>query len=500
MFVVESQKNVEVIDSVDVLVAGGGIAGCTAAIAAADAGANVLLIERNGCMGGILTSNIIPNFVNSQMRGDAEQLLSGVPRRIIERLVAVDGCTKDWEQPQAKLIFDEQKLKIVLIEMLQEAHVKVYTHVLAASPILEGNTVVGAFIETKIGRKAIRSKVLVDCTGEADLLYQTGCPMRITSGTATVAFKMSGFDGEQFYQYFKEHPDEFPKNHDGIRSFKDFETNWVNYGGFYFPHRGGRELPVIQEAIIRGEYSKTNGKLFGLDMMCLIGRKSLGDLSVNTMLWRLPTLSPEDYAEAEMESQKACYGIADFLIKHVPGFEHAHISQISQDMGVRVSRAIDGEKTMSIQDVTSETPVFYDDVIGVRCTNPWQDDGAKDHPFDEDDKGKVQAVSIQGETTKDGQKFLYEETVDIAYGILLPRGVENILAGSGKTVSCQPQTTLRCGTNSMKPAQGAGVAAAIAALTDTTTHTVSIQKVQKELLKQNVFLGNESRLHQLGIA
>lgn len=499
MNVIESSRAIEVLDSVDVLVAGGGMAGCTAAISAAEAGAKVLLIERNGCLGGVLTSNIIPNLLNNQVSENFEHLLNGVPRRIIDRLAAIDGCIKDWDKPQAKLVVDEQKLKVVLIEMLQEAGVQVYTHVLAASPIMEDNTVKGLFIETKIGRRAVLAKVVVDCTGEADIVSQTGCPLRVTSGTASLAFKMSGFDGEAFYQYFKEHPDEFPKNHDGIRGFEDFETNWKEYGDFYFPHRGGRKFPLIQEAIIRGEYSKTKGKLFGLDMMCLIGLKSLSDLSVNTMLWRLPTLAPVDYSEAELESQKACYYIADFLIKTVPGFQNAHISQISQDMGVRVSRAIEGEKTMWIEDVTSTVPVLNDDVIGVRCAKPWSDDGAKDHPFDEDDKGAVQEVSVNGETTADGARFLYVHTVDIAYGIVLPKNVENILVGSGKTASCQPQTTMRCGTNSMKPAQGAGVAAAIAALTGATTHTVDIRLVQKELLRQGVYLGDEARLKELGL-
>lgn len=499
MNVIELERSVEVLQDVDVLVAGGGIAGCTAALSAAYAGARVLLIERNGCLGGVITSNIIPNLLNNLISGDFEQLLDGAPRRIVERLVAMDGCVKDWNKPQAKLVIDEQKLKIVLIEMLEQAGVKVYTHVLAASPIMEGITVKGVFVETKVGRRAVLARVVVDCTGEGDLVSQTGCPMRTTSGTASLAFKMSGFDGEAFYKYFKAHPDEFPKNHDGIRGFEDFETNWKEYGDFYFPHRGGRKFPLVQEAILRGEYCKTRGKLFGLDMMCLIGLRSLGDLSVNTMLWRLPTLHPHDYSEAELESQKACYYIADFLIKSIPGFQHAHISQISQDMGVRVSRAIDGEKTMWIEDVTSRVPVYADDVIGVRCAKPWSDDGLKDHPFDNDADGAVGDVSVNGETTPGGERFLYEHTVDIPYGIVLPKKVENILVGSGKTASCQPQTTLRCGTNSMKPAQGAGVAAAVAAQTGATTHSVDIRAVQQELVRQGVFLGTDKRLEQMGL-
>ena len=199
-----------------------------------------------------------------------------------------------------------------------------------------------------------------------------------------------------------------------------------------------------------------------------------------------------------MESQKTVYYVADYMNSRMPGFDKAHVSQISQDIGIRVSRGIEGENTMRIEDVTSRTPVYFDDVIGVRSAKPWSDDGMKDHPFDDDINGNVAARSTGGETSESGV-FLYTNTVDISYGILLPKGIENILAGSGKIVSSMPQTTMRCGTNSMRPAQGAGVAAAITALTGATTHTVDIRKVQKELLRQGVYLGENDRLKTLGL-
>lgn len=498
-YIREASRENPVYRSVDVLVVGGGVAGCTAAIAASKAGASTLLVERNGCLGGVLTSNIIPNLLNNHMDDEYHQLLCGVPKEIIERLVNIGGCISDWDKPLAKLVVDEQKLKIVLIDLLQEAGVEVFTHVTIASPIIEDNVVKGVFAETKIGRVALLAKVVIDCTGEADVISQTGCPLRITQGTSSLAFKMSNFDGNEFCEYFRTHQDEFPKNHDGIRDFEDFRLNWEDYGDFYFPHRGGRDLPFVQDDIKKGVYSKTKGKAFGLDMMCLIGMKSLGDVSVNSMLWRLEDLSPKNLSEAELGSQQTVYYIADYLNKRMPGFKNAHVSQISQDLGIRVSRAIEGEETLEIEDVTSLHPVYFDNVVAVRSAKPWADDLVKDHPFDNDDKGDVSAQSVNGETTADGGKFLYSHTVDIPYGVLLPKDVENILAGSGKTISSRPQTTMRCGTNSMRPAQAAGVAAAVVARSGCTTHTVNIREVQKELLKQGVFLGDNSRLEELGL-
>ena len=499
-FVTEPAKQVRVYADTDVLVVGGGIAGCTAAIAAANAGAKVILLERNGCLGGVLVSNIIPNLLNNHFDREGRMQLCGVPETIMRRLYEAGGCSKDYDKPMAKLVFDEQKLKIVLIDLLEEAGVEVLTHVYAAAPIMEDNVVKGAFFETKVGRMAVFAKVVVDCSGEADMLAQTGCPMRTTEGTSTLAFKMSGVDGNRFNEYFKAHPEEFPKNHDGIRDYEDFRLNWEEYGMFYFPHRGGRELPFVQKDISSGRFSKARGNVFGLDMMCLIGLKETGDISVNSMLFRLRSLGPKQVSEAETEMQKTVYYIADYLKEALPGFENAHVSQISQDLGIRVSRAIEGENTLLIEQVTSEEDVHFNDVIGVRSGKPWADDLVRDHPFDHDNEGQVDEQSVKGETAGNGTHFFLNSEIDISYGILLPKNVENILAGSGKIVSSIPQTTMRCGTNSMRPAQGAGAAAAVAALTGKTTHTVDIKEVQRELLKQGVYLGRKERLAELGLA
>ena len=312
-YVNEPAKEIRVFDEVDVLVVGGGMAGCTAAVAAADAGAKTLLLERNGCMGGVLVSNIIPNLLNNHFDAEGRMQLCGVPKKIMERLAACGGCSENYKEPMAKLVFDEQKMKVVLIGLLREAGVSVLTHVYAAAPIMEGNTVRGVFFETKAGRMAVLSKVVVDCSGEADILYQTGCPMRITQGTSTLAFKMSNVDGDAFNAYFKAHPGDFPKNHDGIRDYEDFRKNWEEYDMFYFPHRGGREVPFIQKDIAEGRYAKARGDVFGLDMMCLIGLKKTKDISVNTMLYRLPDLSPESISKAEFDTQETVYYIADYM-------------------------------------------------------------------------------------------------------------------------------------------------------------------------------------------
>ncbi len=498
MSIKELSRDIPVYDSVDVLVAGGGIAGCTAALAAARAGAKTMLIERNGCLGGVLVSNIIPNFVNSRFDVEGRHLVDGIPREIMDTLVAYDGAEANWNEPYSKMVFDEQKLKVVLIDLLQQAGVTILTHVLATRPVMDGNLVEGVYIETKTGRKIIKARVTVDCTGEADLAYQTGCPMRETQGTCTLAFKMSNVNFDETLAYFQEKPEAFPIGHDGIRGLGDFAAN-IEYGKMYFPHRGGRKWDLVQEGIARGEYSKKMGKAFGLDMTCLIGLKKLGDVSINSMLWRLESLDPKATSEAELEMTRLVYYVADFYKKTLPGFKNAHVSQISQDLGIRVSRALDGVSTLTSELVNSLDDVHFDDVVAVRSGCPWGGDGYLDHPFDQDDKGKVRAESVGGELTTDGCSIFNPSLIDISYGIILPQGVENLLVGSGKSVSCIPQPILRCGTNSMKPGQAAGAAAAVAALSGTTPRDINIRELQRTLVSQGVFLGRAERLAELGL-
>ncbi len=493
-YIRECERDIEIMRDTDVVVAGGGIAGCVAALAAVRAGANVVLVERNGCLGGVLTSNIIPNICNAWLDSESRHQAHGIPREIIHRLVDRDGCVRRWEEPHAKIVIDEQKLKILLIDMLDEEGVTTWVRTLASRPIMEDGRVKGLFVETKVGRKALLGQIVVDCTGEADIASQTGCPMRHTKGTATLAFKMANVDMAAFVRSLAENPDEFPGGTDGIHGFWDFELNFAEYGAFYFPHRSGRRWRLVQDAIARGDYSKRLGNVFGLDATCLIGLRALGDVSVNSMFWRLESLEPDEVSRAELECQRACYYVASFFQEHVPGFQRAHVVQISQDLGIRVSRGLEGVDTLTSEELATPEPVHYDTVIGCRSAMARKME-IVDHPFDRDETGPDLPPERNSQ-----RRFLGQHTVDIPFGILLPQEVTGLLVGSGKTVSCVPQTLLRTGINSMIPGQAAGVAAALSARQKISPHSLDVRDVQRALLDQDAFLGNAERLRDLGLA
>jgi len=255
---------------------------------------------------------------------------------------------------------------------------------------------------------------------------------------------------------------------------------------------------IFVDAIAKGEYAKRRGKIFGLDMICLEGLRALGDVSVNTMLWQLNSLNAPEVSEAELESQKICYYVADFLRTHVPGFENAHVVQISQDLAIRISRGIEGEATLTQRDLTSSEPMYFYDVIGVRSPTCPEVDSALNHPFESDVGDKALKQSFE-DTTESGKIYYYPHTIDIPYRIMLPKKINNLLVGSGKTVSCVPQNLIRAGADSMRLGQAAGVAAALSAKQGNTPHTLDIRTLQRTLLDQGVYLGSEDRLRELGL-
>ena len=96
-------------------------------------------------------------------------------------------------------------------------------------------------------------------------------------------------------------------------------------------------------------------------------------------------------------------------------------------------------------------------------------------------------------------EFVSNATVDIPFGVMVPEKIENLLVASGKSVSAVPQTMLRYQSAGMSLGQAAGAAAALAAKEGCKVRKIDRKKLQKELLKQNVYLGSEKRLQELGL-
>ena len=169
MDVQDPSRRVTVVKEVDVVVAGGGLAGVCAAAAAARAGARTLLVERNVFAGGNATAGLERSVCNYFHDTKHELVVGGCPLEFIERLVALGAASKNWSGNRGHIVFDVELGKLALDQMLEDAEVDVLYDTLAADAIVEGDRLRGIIVQNRSGRQAILAGCVVDATGDADV-------------------------------------------------------------------------------------------------------------------------------------------------------------------------------------------------------------------------------------------------------------------------------------------------------------------------------------------
>ncbi|WP_320968318.1 FAD-dependent oxidoreductase [Hungatella hathewayi] len=501
-------KKSKEIAAVDVLVCGGGCAGCAVAIGAAKTGASVILLERNSFLGGIASTSMISNVYNHYVTRDGRLVMRGIGLEWMERMIKKNAATPNWKYPDGRLVHDPEQMKVTFDEMMSDYGVKVLFHTMALYPYKRDNRVTGVYINTPEGPALIRARQVVDTTGECDIAWRAGAPTRYACGMATLTFKFANVNLEDLYLHFKKHPETFPVGIDAMKNFNEFEEVWLNRNVLYFPHSGGEEWDLFQNAIKEGRFSKEMEDIFSMDSCCIIGRKGTNTAVINSQMWRIYSLDPFVLSDAEAKAHKAAAYVADFMVHCIPGFEHAYIAQISDELALRVSRGIEGietfdkdertimEKIESDDPTANGTDVEYNILRSLTIDPKYAKSTMEEENIYSPDviacRPKQMNFKLTGE-------FVSKSTVDIPFGVMLPQNIDNVLVASGKSVSAVPQTMLRYQSAGMALGQAAGTAAGLAAKSGIIVRDLNIQALQKELLRQDVYLGDEHRLKELGL-
>nr|WP_144922075.1 FAD-dependent oxidoreductase [Paenibacillus bovis] len=458
-YIVEPEKQVEVIAKPDVLVVGGGPAGIGAAIAAARNGAKVMLIERYGFVGGNLTIAMVnPMFTFHDVKG--QQVIRGIAGELVERLIQKTsslGHVSDMTFDNASMTpFDPEGMKLVLFEMLQEAGVELLLHSVVTNAIRENNEVKAVIIENKSGRQAICPKMVIDCSADADIVARIGAPFikgREEDGMmqpVTLFYRIGNVNTANLKAWMKENRD----------LLKDSPTDEEIDSNQALAFLGLKDL--VKKAIDAGEISPDAAPRI---LMYQLPKE--GQFAVNcTRLQGIDGTNVYDLTRAEMETRKQAWQIHQFLQKHVGGFEDSYILDSGVQVGVRETRHIIGDYTMYEEDVLSSRS-FHD---GIACGTFAIDI----HP----PEGEQQVFTGSG-------KAVYE----IPYRSLLPQGVDNLLV-AGRSISATHAAfgSARVMATSMGIGQGAGTAAALAVRNGLTTREVDIDEVRGLLLNQGQYL------------
>jgi hypothetical protein len=194
----EPARDLPVIHEADVCVLGGSCTGLFAAIRAARLGARVVIVEKDNCFGGVATTAMVNVWHSLHDTEGKKQIIAGLTEETMNRLDR-RGAVKRHEltNPSRGFTFNSEELKIELDELAREAGIKIYLHTqfAAPAPIIEDNRLAAVFVENKSGRGAIRARMFIDATGDADLAARLGCETYFANHLqpATACARFSGW-------------------------------------------------------------------------------------------------------------------------------------------------------------------------------------------------------------------------------------------------------------------------------------------------------------------
>ncbi|GHU73219.1 invasion protein [Clostridia bacterium] len=186
---IQDTETVRVLDRFDIIVAGGGVAGCAAALAARRHGKRVLLLEKSLTLGGLATLGLI-NYFEPLCNGRGRQIMKGMPEEFLRIAVryGYDTIPDVWKQGEpcsrgestdVRYIshYSPQLFALALMEQMTREGVTIQLDCLAVKPVMNGAVVKGIIVETKSGRGYYETRMVIDVTGDADLLKRAGVPV-----------------------------------------------------------------------------------------------------------------------------------------------------------------------------------------------------------------------------------------------------------------------------------------------------------------------------------
>ena len=309
----EPARTIPVRERVDVLVVGCGTAGFAAAVAAGRSGVRTMALDANGYPGGTFTGGLVwrVDGLHGIRPGTGEKtypvrgLLSELAARVEAR-----GGLDGWR-------FDVEINKLVMIEMMEGAGVEILFHCLFVDVIREGDRVAGVIVESKSGREAVLAKVVVDCTGDADVAFRAGVECAHSSHWAGPAVDYVTDATEEVERWRRAHD----------RETSDFF--WEMLGPL-------QQLPR--------ELSYFAVPSFG----CPSRRVCRNTLGEGYQLWTV-----EGLTRAEIDGRKRIFEFLDQWRERFPILRETHPVLFAQMLGVRETRRVRGEYVLSFEDVKS---------------------------------------------------------------------------------------------------------------------------------------------------
>ncbi len=434
----------------DILVAGGGTAGLAAAISAAREGADVILCESGGYLGGVATKGLVTTFMTCYDKKGENQIIKGIFEEFVSRMVADGGAihpslckgndSYSGYRPHGHCgvtPFMEETFKRVAEAMCVEAGVRLLYHTTVMGVATEDNTIKCVYAAYGAEVFKITAKQYIEATGNCSLATAAGAKTVRgnddgTVQTASLFFQIEGVDKDALDKYMTENT-EMRK-----RYFMDEIEEARNKGEFPC---GCRKLRIFE---------KLNG-VWDVNM-------AQEDNEVNEF-------DPIAVTDAEISQRKQIVQIISFMNKYIPPLKNARLVKSAAELGVRESRRIIGKKIFTADDILNQS--CYEDRIAV-CANS----------MDVHEAGRVNY------TPYNSDKSYY-----IPLSCLISENINNLMA-VGKCLSADKRAfaAVRVMPPCFAMGEAAGVTTAMAVKNNCFPNDIDVKDVQARLIQNGAYI------------
>jgi succinate dehydrogenase/fumarate reductase flavoprotein subunit len=424
----EPAKDLKVLGHWDVIVAGGGPAGCAAAWAAARRGARTLIVEKSGHLGGQTVDALVCAILSTNgvdFQGVWHDWIRALRRRRGDNELSRKG-----DQMMITTVYPEA-VKYAWDDLLSEAGVEFLHHAHVGGAIVEEGVLKGVILDTRAGRQAAFAKRVVDGTGHGIVCHEAGVPWEQGDGTnkwamaLTKVFRLSGMNWDNITYT------------DEIIARAEAELDAAIA-------RGEFVTPVVTEKKRLLKYAKL--KLWDMGG----GRGQI--MSVLSRVLKVDPLDPWDFTRAEREGRAQAWEGAEAYRRFIPGCENAYLLDTSYQIGVRSTRRVQGLVRLTDDDAWQLRKQSNSIARSSWDIDIWPADSYTKEAVPRDD----------ADYKKRHAKVAAGDYFDIPYGCIVAAGVDNLLmAGQCLSASHVAESSLRIQQTCMATGQAAGTAAAM---------------------------------------
>lgn len=344
-------------DNYDLIVVGGGTAGCAAAYTAGKLGLKTLLIEKNIHLGGTITSALVV----PAMKSGEHQINTDFYNELTTELHSIGGQAtylgnKGW--------FNPELTKIALDTLMAKANVEVFFDCHIRDVILEDNKIKGVIISKemlsvyneKIEQQnkdllvSIGAIYIIDATGNCEIGKLCGCEFleeMKKDQPVSLRFMMGGVDVPHFAKWLKDYDKD--KN---VTTVEDID-GFIHLSTAYTWDKGKKWAlaPLFEDAVNKGILKDHDRNYF--QIFTVAGMPSTIAFNCPRIIDYTKTLDVVNMSKALQLARKNIFRLANFCKIYLPGFENSYISNIADMLGVRVSRRIKGKYVYTIDNVKS---------------------------------------------------------------------------------------------------------------------------------------------------